>query len=397
METKHQYKNSLSVVMIVIGIIFAIGGICCAVLAALNLLEPLGSTAGATFPSADSNNTAADPDPARYSVLTGLELADDADATAPIYCVQTPNGLDGARPQAGLAEAGVVFEAIAEAGITRFAALYQEPTSGAIGPIRSLRTYYLQWDTPFNCTVVHAGGSGDALAALYAGKYSEIDEEDGYTYRGSAWARSWNNLFTTPDLLAQATAGRSSAGAVGFARLTPDESAQNRVEASAIEPLVITEPSDGDTSFLETPFPPITLNFGSWAGYNVVYTYDNTTNTYLRSYDTGEAHLVYQCPPDNAKLSDPEAFCSLVQLAPSVVVAMIVDESRASDNYHEDITAIGQGDAYIFQNGTVIEGTWSKDSTADQIKFFDADGAAVKLAVGQTFVEAIPTYGSVRY
>ena len=76
---------------------------------------------------------------------------------------------------------------------------------------------------------------------------------------------------------------------------------------------------------------------------------------------------------------------------------MMVQESRASDNYHEDITAIGSGDAYIFQNGLAIKGKWQKTSAEDQIKFTDQDGKEVKLAPGQTFVTAVPNYGSVEY
>ena len=49
-----------------------------------------------------------------YSKLTGEEIEKGADE-APLYCIQTPNGLDGARPQVGLQEAKIVFEAIAEA------------------------------------------------------------------------------------------------------------------------------------------------------------------------------------------------------------------------------------------------------------------------------------------
>ena len=76
---------------------------------------------------------------------------------------------------------------------------------------------------------------------------------------------------------------------------------------------------------------------------------------------------------------------------------MIVSERRASDNYHEDITTIGTGDAHIFQNGIAIKGTWQKASAAEQIKFFDESGVEVALAPGQTFVEAVPQYGSVEY
>ena len=72
-------------------------------------------------------------------------------------------------------------------------------------------------------------------------------------------------------------------------------------------------------------------------------------------------------------------------------------ERKASDNYHESIDTIGSGEAYIFQNGTAIKGTWRKDSRQDQIKFTDEEGNEVKLAPGQTFVSAVPNYGSVEY
>ena len=93
----------------------------------------------------------------------------------------------------------------------------------------------------------------------------------------------------------------------------------------------------------------------------------------------------------------PEDVCELGQLAPSVVVAIKVAERKASDNYHESIDAIGSGEAYIFQNGTAITGTWRKDSRQDQIKFTDDTGNEIKLAPGQTFVSAVPNYGSVEY
>ena len=76
---------------------------------------------------------------------------------------------------------------------------------------------------------------------------------------------------------------------------------------------------------------------------------------------------------------------------------MVVQESRAADNYHEDINTIGSGDVYIFQNGSAIKGKWQKPSAQDQIKFTNSDGEEIKLAPGQTLVTAVPTYGSVAY
>ena len=391
MQKEKKPVDKISVGLIIGGIIGAIGGIGCAIFAIFGVNKMVNQ---ASFPQAEVVENSEDAD--KLSVLTGLELANGKKVDGPIYCVQTPNGLDGARPQAGLTEAGVVFEAIAEAGITRFAAIYQEPDSGVIGPIRSMRSYYLEWDTPFDCTIVHAGGSGDALAAVRNGNYRDLDENYQDMYRGSYAERAWNNLFTTGALLAEATAGETSV-AKGFARLTPEESNQAWVEASAVEKLVITEPAEGDTSAMTAEVPEVAVSFGGGIDFDVNYQYDAEKNVYLRSFASGMPHMVYQCAGGNETLADPEDFCELVQVAPAVVVAMVVKESRAADNYHEDITTQGTGTAYIFQNGTAIEGSWSKASAADQIKFFDDEGNELKLAVGQTFIEAVPNYGSVEY
>ena len=334
-----------------------------------------------------------------YSDLTGEPLADAATKTAPVYCIQTPNGTDGARPQAGLNEAGVVFEAIAEAGITRFAAIYQNPSSAVIGPIRSLRIYYLEWDTPFDCTIVHAGGSGDALAAVAAGGYKDLSEDYSYMYRGTYGSRLWNNLFTTAAYLKQFSDdhGYNTSDVQGFARMTPEESVKSRVDALAVEVLDIVKATNVDTSEMMDGVNNIALNFGGWANFNVRYAYDAETNTYFRSYESGVPHEVYTCDAIDLGEKNPEDVCSLTQINPSVVVAMVVQESKASDNYHEVISTIGTGDAYIFQNGVAIKGSWAKGAKDEQIKFFDENGEEMALVPGQTFVSAVPAYGNVEY
>ena len=389
MQQEKKPVDKVSIGLISAGILGMVGGIGCAAFGFLGMQKVV---AEASFPQAEDANKSEN----SLSALTGLELADGKSADAPIYCMQTPNGLDGARPQAGLNEAGVVFEAIAEAGITRFAAIYQEPESGVIGPIRSLRSYYLDWDTPFDCTIVHAGGADDALRAVAMGGYNDLDENETFMFRGRNYQRAWNNLFTTGELLAQASAGRAS-NAKGFARMTPEESARERIDSGAVAMLDITKPSEGDTSAIAANVSVISIDFGGAESFDVNYNYNSETNTYLRSYGTGEPHVVYNCPTENSSLQEPEAFCEEAQVAPAVVVAMVVRESRAADSYHGDITTTGTGDAYIFQNGNVIKGSWSKASAADQIKFFDEEGNEVKLAVGQTWVEAVPRYGAVLY
>ncbi|MDO4747127.1 MAG: DUF3048 domain-containing protein [Candidatus Saccharibacteria bacterium] len=389
----HSNGGKLWVVFLVFGLLTFGGGVG---LIIWTLLQPPAEVAKFDFPKIPSKTEDTN---IIYSDLTGEALAEASLKNAPTYCIQTPNGTDGARPQAGLNTAGVIFEAIAESGITRFAAIYQNPSSAVIGPIRSLRLYYLQWDTPFNCTIVHAGGADDALAAVRAGGYRDLTENYTYMYRGTYGGRLWNNLFTTASLLKQfgADRGYDSSEVTGFSHMTPEASKKARIDSLVGSKLVITAPAAGNTSELIPKVSEIGLNFGGWANFNVRYKYDVGTNKYLRSYESGAAHEVYSCPNEDLGEKNPEDVCELVQMAPSAVVAMVVSEQRAWDGYHEDITTLGSGDVYIFQNGGVTQGTWHKDDVGSQIRFQDEQGNEIKLTPGQTIVSAIPTYGSIDF
>ena len=392
-KKKPERKNGRKwLVFLILGIVGILGG---ASLVLVSMILPEEEVLGITFPDIPSKID----EEKSYSLLDGRELLDANLKNAPTYCVQIPNGLDGARPQVGLNHAGVVFEAIAEAGITRFAAVFQNPTTAVIGPIRSLRIYYLDWDTPFGCTIVHAGGSGDALAAVRSGGYRDLTEDYNYMYRGTAGARRWNNLFTTSANLARFNSdhGYQTSDLKGFLRFTPKEAEVNRVEALAGEKLDILEETEANTAEVTVAASDINIRFGYSAIYNVSYHYDVEQNVYLRSYENGEAHEVYDCGEGDLGEINPEGNCRLVQLSPSVVIAMEVKESLASDRYHEDITTTGTGAAYIFQNGTVVRGKWEKSSRSEQIKFLDGDGNEVKLVPGQTFISAVPGYGSIEY
>ena len=392
-EPKKEPKKKGWLVFLILGILGMLGG---GGMVAVVFLTPEETLPEIIFPTIPSASTETNDN---YSNLTGLPLADGVSKTAPAFCIQTPNGNDGARPQSGLTEAGVVFEAIAEAGITRFAAIYQNANAAVIGPIRSLRIYYLTWDTPFDCTIVHAGGAPDALDAVASGGYKDMSENYAYMYRGAYGYRRWNNLFTTAQYLRQFSDdyGYTSSNINGFSRMTPEESKRARIDSTVLEKLSITEPATQSTSATSPRTTGIGVYFGSSPTFNVEYRYNADSNTYDRWYTNGEPHEVYKCPSEDYGEPNPEDTCELTVMSPAVVVAMMVEEHRADDGYHEDIATVGSGEVHIFQNGIAINGTWNKGSWNDQIKFYDDSGNEIKLAPGQTFVEAVPLYGGVEY
>lgn len=330
------------------------------------------------------------PPPAKiYSLISGEEITDSNLNQKPTYCVQIPNGLDGARPQVGLHEAKVVFEAIAEAGITRFAAVFQDPKGSVIGPIRSLRTYYLDWDTSFNCTLVHAGGSYEAIQE--ARKYRDLTESATFMWRGNGyWAgRNFvgyyppNNLFTSANLLQQFNQKHNyhTSTVNGFARMKPEEAVEN---LTAIKE---------DTTQTFALAKNIQIKFGHAPSFNPTYTYQPETNRYLRAYADGSPHLSHSCAPELNRPAPQKDCGTAAQLQPQVVIVMKVDEWLDSDHYHHVIKTISSGEATIFQNGIVLSATWKKTNREAQIEFFDQNQNPIKLVPGQVWVSAIPKDG----
>ena len=76
----------------------------------------------------------------------------------------------------------------------------------------------------------------------------------------------------------------------------------------------------------------------------------------------------------------------------------VSEQTNQINHYREDLTTTGSGDAYIFQNGIVVEGTWEKEKVSSQLVFKDKSGNIINLAPGQTFITAIAkSYGYVKY
>lgn len=394
-KNKHGDRKRLSkkqkIIIIVIAALLVIGGSVLTLLLVLN--NKPEEVAEAPAPEK--------PKPKYYSVLTGEEIADEKLNSSPTFCMQIPNGLDGPRPQVGLKKAGVVFEAIAEAGITRFAAVFQNTEASALGPIRSLRLYYLDWDVPFDCTIVHAGGSAEAVAE--ARNYRDLSEDNTYEWRirDGYWAP--NNLFTSSGLLAKFNAdhGFEKSEVKGFSHLKPEKAAEVAKEnLAAAEPLSEEEKAKpAEEQRKVTPLVEnIKVNFGRTPAFNTIYTYNRDTNTYLRSYGDGSAHLTYTCD-GSAQITAPKKECGEPsQVAPSAVAVMMVDQWLDTDRYHLKTQTIGTGVAYVFQNGQAIKGSWSKSAREDQIVFKDEDGKEIDLTPGQLWVAAVPNSGgSVEY
>ena len=290
------------------------------------------------------------------SNLSGLAV-DPAMNDQPVTGIMVENSVQ-ARPQAGLSQAGVVFEAIAEGGVTRFLALFQDTAPANVGPIRSARPYYAQWALGFDAGYAHVGGSPKALANIKEWGVKDLDQFlNAGAYSRISSRPAPHNVYTSVDKLKQlqASKGFTKSTYKGFPRKKDAPNATPTAKA-------------------------IDLSI-SGATYNVHYDYNPANNSYQRSL-AGAAHVDSN---------------SNAQLSPKVVVAMIIPYGLEADGYHSSYSTIGSGQVYIFQDGVVTTGQWTKPDIKAQISFTDASGKPLKLNPGQTWITALSAAGKVTY
>jgi hypothetical protein len=241
-------------------------------------------------------------------------------------------------------------------------ALYQEGNPTSIGPIRSARPYFIDWALGFDADYVHVGGSPDALSQIQSDNVKDINE----FYYGDS-----------------------------FTRITTREAPHNVY--TSMSTLQTLEQTLGYTSSTFTPFPrkidnpakvPTATNINftlSNSDFAVNYVYDKTNNSYLRS--EGGAAMV----DANKNL----------QLEPKVVIAMVVPWTDgaldSSEAYYTVYSDIGSNDAYIFQDGTVVKGTWTKTTPTSQITFTSSTGQVIDLNRGQTWITVVNEDSAVSY
>ena len=99
------------------------------------------------------------------------------------FAVMIDNHSD-AWPQAGLKDAYMIYEIIAEGGETRLMALFKGVDVKKIGPVRSARHYFIDYAMENDAIYTHFGQSPQAQSDIKKFSINDINgiEEDGTTF-----------------------------------------------------------------------------------------------------------------------------------------------------------------------------------------------------------------------
>lgn len=271
-----------------------------------------------------------------------------------------------ARPQRGISDASVVYEAIAEGGITRFLAVFGPKSSVKVGPVRSARTYFIDWLLEYDAFFAHVGGAAEALQLIREVGVKDLDQfglgeraykrepQDGKAIEHTMFT-STNKLWEAAKTIKQYDINANPTPPLGWKE---DEVADQRPQKQTV-----IVPFSSDT-------------------YQVTWEYDHLANTYKR-FLAGQPHVDGNT---NKQLT-----------AKTIIIQEVIRDNYTTDDGRNiwKMTTIGSGPAKIVQDGGVTEGTWKKTDQKSRTKFLNKEGNELKLNRGTMWIEIVPPGTSV--
>ncbi len=291
---------------------------------------------------------------------------------------------EDARPQSGLSSADIVYEAVAEGGITRFmATFYCNLGDVQVGPVRSARTYFLDFQGEYNSLYAHVGGANtpgpaNALQQIITYGVKDLNQFNigfptywrDYQRLGHEVATE-HTMYSTTQKLWDIGAKRS------WTNVDEDGIAWDK--NFVVWKFKDDSPNKGTTVDIRVPF------WQNQPSYDVEWKYDSSCNCYKR-INGGSPHIDF----DNKQ-----------QLSPKNVIIQFEDESHANDGYENNqhllYRTTGSGKALIFQDGKVTVGKWMKLSRVARTKYVDSTGSEIQFNRGQIWIQTLPTGNDVKY
>jgi len=256
------------------------------------------------------------------------------------------------RPQSGLNKANIIYEALAEGGITRFLAIYSSEESEKVGPVRSARPYFITKALEHNAIYVHAGESPDAAIFIREEKVDDVNELIHYQpFWRTQNRKPPHNLYASTEQL------REEAKKIGYIEMVNKESFQFEVDKNQV--LTGREAKD------------ITIKYN--VNYLVNYKYDSETQLYRR-FINGEPHI------------DAE---TAQQLYAKNIIIQHCDKKIIDNEGRLAIDFIGEGKGLIIFNGRSKEITWRKEDLDAKTYFYNSEGDRLAIQPGNVWIQVV--------
>jgi len=275
------------------------------------------------------------------------------------------NNHSAARPQSGLTSTDIVYETNAEGGITRYLGIFWSSAPAKVGPVRSLRQYYLEWASEYDPLLLRDGCAestdpkANACGNVYAYGIKDLSTI-------GAWRWNDGRRFSPHNEYNSITNAWDYAKKKGWdAFPSTIKSFEFKNDADVKE--------RGTKTVVKTVFHMRLNNRGA---YDAIWTYDPQTNSYFRKI--GGAIDVDQ--ETGTQVS-----------AKNVVIQKVKMYASSDGTARVVIPTEGEGEATILQDGKIVNGKWKKISRTERTMFYDSTGKPIKFNRGRIWIAAIPT------
>ena len=286
-----------------------------------------------------------------------LKIVDEDSKTRPIAVMINNNHV--AWPHAGLNDAYLAYEILAEGGITRIMALFKDKDTEKIGSVRSARPYYLDYALENDAIYVHYGWSDKAKSDISS---LGVDNINGLTASSVFWRDSSLNKATEHTVFTSMEKINEYSKEHGYDRDTDKDLLLNY----SVDEIDLSKREDAikaDTVFMKYSYYTTTS-----------YEYDSEKKVYKR-YMSDTPHV-------DAVTGDQYTF-------KNIIITPI--ETHTYDSYGRlELDNIGSGEGYFITLGYATPITWSKDSRSSQTVYKNMDGEEIKVNDGNTFIQITP-------
>ncbi len=295
-----------------------------------------------------------------------------------------------ARPQSGLSSADVIYEAVAEGGITRFLAIFYCQDASYVGPVRSARIYFIKLLQEYGeyPLYAHVGGANTDGPADALGEVDELGWglNNDLNQFAVPFPYYWRDYERLPGRVTEHTVYTATSKLWEFAKTKRSLTNVDKKGKSWDVKFEKWKFKDDANESQRGKLTKVSFTFWNLFAteYSVDWTYDKTTNIFKRN-NGGSPHL----DKNTGK-----------QLETKNVVVIFVDESPANDGYpggHILYKLTGSGKGSVFQDGNAIPITWNKKTAESRMKFFDENGREISFVRGKIFVEILPIGNKVTY
>ena len=266
-------------------------------------------------------------------------------------------------PQAGLQDAYMVYEIIAEGGETRLMALFKGVDVEKIGPVRSARHYFLDYAMENDAIYAHFGQSPQAESDIK--KYS-IDDingilEDGTTFWRVKDKSAPHNAVTSTEKLLESAKNKK------YKTTSSQKSVLNYVT---------------DEVNLENGQDAISVTIPHSNLQTVKYVYNEEEKVYERY----------------ARKKEQTDWTTGETITTKNIIITFSDNYTLQDSENkgrQGLKNVGSMDGYYITNGKAIKIKCIKNARDEQTVYQDLEGNVIDVNDGNTFVNICPTDADV--